>query len=71
MSVMHRHIWKVVEKVEQPAPVELMQPGVEFVQKPGWHGMGGIDDISSRELLHRPVIVTYRCECGGEKVARV
>lgn len=62
----HRHVWKVIDKDEQLSPQdELLRAGVSTsgVKVPG-HAV--------HEFLHKPVIVTRRCEtCGNEEVRRV
>lgn len=57
------HLWKVVEKTEQPSAVEVMaDKGLVLADYAGPVGA----------TYRRPVIVTYRCaKCGAEKVQRV
>lgn len=59
--MIHRHVWKVVEKVEHPSPMEQMGPR-EFDLK--GYGMSS--------WFERPVIVTFECSrCETQKVKRV
>lgn len=59
-----KHVWKVVDKIEQAAPIEV-------VQKAGVRKMEGSYDSWER-MGTKPVVVTRRCECCGlEEVRRV
>jgi hypothetical protein len=59
---MHRHIWKITQRDEQPSPKEILG-GAAFKYQ------SSEDPLN---FLRRPVVVTYRCErCGSERVERV
>ncbi|MEE8206895.1 MAG: hypothetical protein V3T82_08090 [Nitrospinaceae bacterium] len=55
----HWHKWKIVEK-------EILPSGLEQLSD-----AGAVEISSDRRLLIKPCIVTYRCECGAEKVKRI
>ena len=61
---MHKHAWRVIEKIEQDSAWDQINSSRVKSFK------GGGD--SWEELTRRPYIVTYECkECGEQKVTRV
>jgi hypothetical protein len=57
--VIHHHVWKIIDQVEQPSAAEMAK---EIKAR----------NARADDLFVRPVIVSYRCErCGTEKVERV
>jgi hypothetical protein len=60
--VFHRHVWKVIEKMEQRSGLEIVaQTKILDVDGP----------LDFHALTTRPVLVTFRCSCGAEAVKRV
>jgi hypothetical protein len=62
----HRHVWKIVEKTEQPSTIEAYRAlGGTITADGAWpHEL----DALSRKTF----VVTSRCEkCGTEKVERL
>jgi hypothetical protein len=58
---MHRHTWKVKSTFTMLSPWEMLNQGGAVTE------MGRV----STSLFVQPVIVTYACACGAEKVERV
>lgn len=60
---MHRHVWKIESRVTHQSAWEQMNAG------------GRVEKLNSGRnaqlLFVQPVIVTYVCECGAQKVERV
>lgn len=62
---MHRHVWKIISKEEQPSTIETWRKTGQYVSGKGLYAHDLIG------LSRKPIIVTYKCEkCGSEKVER-
>lgn len=63
---MHRHKWKVVDKIKQQSTLEAYRSqGMRVSFKNAWP-----DELE--KLSRNPYIVTYECEkCGTQKVKRI
>lgn len=57
---MHRHVWKIESQVTQPSAWEQTN-----IERP----VGNFKATAG--MFVKPVIVTYVCECGAQKVERV
>ena len=58
----HRHTWELVEKKEQPSRGEI-------ARSTGLTRINGLWDMDG--FFTRPMIVTYHCACGADKVKRI